>query len=99
MDMRHHVYRPCLLPNVIGRGGRILEAVVETRGYSGIGAEEIDRTLMGLRLGNQVPDLLFTRNVAADGDPVDARRDGLCGLQVDIGHHHFPRAGLVERFA
>ncbi len=55
---------------------------------AGIGEEDVDRPVMPLGLGDQVPDVGFLGDVAGDGDALDVLGDGLETAGIAVGHDH-----------
>ena len=55
---------------------------------AGVGEEDVDRPVMALRLGDEMPDVGFLGDVAGDGDALDVLGDGRETAGIAVGHDH-----------
>ena len=82
VDVSHHIDRPDALPVAVGGLGSA------GNGDAGVGAEDVDASMLGLDLLDESLDVSIIRDVALNRGRVDLFRNGARAIAVDVGDYH-----------
>ena len=83
VDVGHEVHLPLAVPHLVRRRDRVAAG-----GDAGVGIEEVDRAVRGLRLAHQATHVVLAADVAAHRESADLGRHRARRGFVDVGHHH-----------